>query len=1004
MATSNLPLTGVHAVVEDVQAFIKDIRSVNTAIENTGKVAAKATKEIAPVNKTLDGLNDQLKKMVSQSGPTGKALGNVLDKVGAIPPAALLAVGAIAGLIVVTAALTAAFLNLGNRGAPLQEIGVAFDHITANIGINSQRLLKDLQAASEGTIANFDLIKISSNALIGVSGTLGKALGEKLPELLKIAKVQADATGKSVDELFNSLAEGIKRGTPKLIEGTGLIIDQKAAYQAYAETLGITVAQLSDTDKSMALLNATLVVGAQSIDALAGSAESNSDKIDRINATLTNTVDGLAIAVQPVFGAILDGVQQIVNVFAGFAPYLAIIFNFVGGVIAKIVTKLANIIPPDLPKRMFEGAAAAFGSFANAIIQVANTLIFPAVIAIAKFIADFLIGFSPPKLGPLSKIDQGGANLMMAWLDGIAGVSLDPVEQVAQQVSDALGAIGRQSLVQVNARLAQLDKALLPFQNRLDIIKAQFDALNEPAQLALDAIDREVAKLQDAVAQGDAQAIERLRLLDQQRDAIQGQVDLQQGLVDGAQIQLGLARAQQAPERALLNIRQAYLAALMRAQGPAPATGGAGAGAASRATATGGAGGVVAPSGGGAVGGGIVPSGASVLDLVGGQDAIDTTVFALQEAFSGAIDPMGQAQFDQNVFDLSAQINKIKTVDIGAKITDKFKGLSDAFDPSVAGSIANNLWQFFNGGVENPNSLAGIADGLGKSLNLEAAKARIEEAFAWILDPSIDGSPANVFATLTGDSSVENSVAWFFATLPQKISDAVAGIGPSIKANVLDPISNFLVGDGPGTLSDIINQTVGFFINLPLRIVDALRGIGASVYTALAVPVINAINGLITMVENGVKLLINKIAEFAESIANALGASAPQFLRDTIGSLRGAASGISFGRISTELPAFLQGAPLAGATGGIFSKGFMTVGERGKELVYNAAKMGVVPNEITNVLLALESILAQPQPMPIYSGGNTSNSNTTNSTFNFNGVSSDKSARQRYNILRAGMR
>lgn len=980
MANSNLPLTGVSAVVQNVQTFLKDITAVNKAIESTGKASAGAANDAAPLDKSLGGLAAKFKS---------------------IPPVAIAAVGAITAVVGAITALVAAFLNLGNRGAPLQEIGIAFDHITASIGISSQRLIKDLQAASEGTIANFDLIKISSNALIGVSGELGKALGEKLPELLKIAKVQADATGKSVDELFNSLAEGIKRGTPKLIEGTGLIIDQKAAYQAYAETLGITVAQLSDTDKSMALLNATLVVGSQSINALAGSAESNADKIDRINATITNTVDGLAVSVQPIFGAILDGVQKIVNVFAGFAPYLAIIFNFVGGVISKIVNKLANIIPPDLPKRMFEGAAAAFGSFANAIIQVANTLIFPAVIAIAKFIADFLIGFSPPKKGPLSKIDEGGANVMTAWLDGISGVSLDPVAQVAQQVSDMLGNIGRQGLNQVNARLAQLDKALLPFQNRLDIIKATFESLNEPAQLALDAIDRETVKLQDALAQGDPQAAERLRLLDQQRDAIQSQVDLQQGLVDRAQIQLGLARAQQAPERALLTIRQAYLTALARQQGTSATSGG---GAAATPRATGGAGGVVAPSGGGGVGGGIVPSGASVLDLVGGQDAIDTTVYALQEAFNGAIDPMGQALFDQNVFDLGAQINKIKSVDIGAKISDKFKGLSDAFDPSVAGSIANNIWQFFNGGVENPNSLAGIVDNLGKSLNLENAKARIEEAFAWVTDPSIDGSPANIFATLTGDSSVENSVAWFFATLPQKISDAVAGIGPALKESFLDPISNFLTGTEPGTLSDIINQTVGFFTSLPTRIVDALRGIGATIYTALAVPVINAINGLITMVENGVKLLITKIADFAASISDALGDASPQFLKDTVNSLRGAAGSIDFGRLSTELPAFLQAAPLAGATGGIFGKGFMTVGEKGTELMYNASKMGVVPHELTSILMSLENILAQPQPMPIYAGGNTSNSTNNTSTFNFNGVQGDNDARRRYNYLRAGMR
>jgi hypothetical protein len=72
--------------------------------------------------------------------------------------------------------------------------------------------------------------------------------------------------------------------------------------------------------------------------------------------------------------------------------------------------------------------------------------------------------------------------------------------------------------------------------------------------------------------------------------------------------------------------------------------------------------------------------------------------------------------------------------------------------------------------------------------------------------------------------------------------------------------------------------------------------------------------------------------------------------------------------------------------------------------MYNAAKMGVVPHELTNVLMSLQSILAQPQPMPIYAGGSTSNSTSNSSTFNFNGVQSDNDARRRYNYLRAGMR
>jgi len=74
MATSNLPKTGVQAVVENVDGFIKDITTVNKAIDNSGKTAASAAKNIVPANAALSGMNDKLKGLVQQSGPAGNAL------------------------------------------------------------------------------------------------------------------------------------------------------------------------------------------------------------------------------------------------------------------------------------------------------------------------------------------------------------------------------------------------------------------------------------------------------------------------------------------------------------------------------------------------------------------------------------------------------------------------------------------------------------------------------------------------------------------------------------------------------------------------------------------------------------------------------------------------------------------------------------------------------------------------------------------------------------------
>lgn len=1071
-----LPKYGLQLEIAGWPIFQKTLDAVNKKIEGAvstakdaaSKASAPIDKTVDSVGKSIDNLKGKLTDFIKTNVPFGDALGGIIDKLGAIPVVGL---AAAAGIAAVTGAVVA-FIALGNRGSSLTGLADSFDHLTASVQLNSQTLLKDLRTASAGTISDFDLIRGANKALVGQVGVFGKAFGESLPRLLEIARASARATGEDINYLYDSIVTGVKRGSPKILDNLGIIINATEANDQYAKSIGVSADSLTEEQKKVAYLNATLEAGQTIIDANAGAHETAAIKIARAQATITNILDGLAVAVQPVYEGVLDGVQKILNAFSGFVPYLGIIFQFVGKIVKGIVDFLGQIIPPDLPKRLFEGAAAAFGSFANGIIAVANKLIFPAVIGIAKFVADFLIGFSPPKKGPLSVIDQGGANVMMAWLDGIAGVSLDPVEQVAQEVSNALGAIGKESLTQVNARLAQLDKALLPFQNRLDIVKANFDALAEPAKAALDAIDRQEQQLQAALAQGDPEAAARLRLLDQQRDAIQGQLDAQQAIVDNATVQLALAKAQQGPERALLTIRQAYLESLAKAQAKAaPHTGdvtkpekdkqGSGSSPVDQGAGSG------APT---------LPGGIpNVLDTInGGQASIDTAMQGIQDAFSGQIDTSNMQDFLSNSLDLGTQIDRIKSVDLGSKLKDKFKGFTDIFDPSNPDSIPAKVTGFVStltGGPEVDGSVAHFFSNMGS--NIEGAKNSVSTAVSGIADlfnPSIQGSPASTIsqqaatlfggvdtdgsivhffatlpdnldtakpailagvtdfasslfdpkapgspaalivsavATLTGDQTTADSIASMFAEMPGRIGDATSTLLDDLQTKAFQPVADFLNGDQAGGLNDIINQAINLFAGLGPGIVGALQNFGGMVYGAVVVPIINVLNAAIGAVEGAVRGIAGKFAEVLGGIIGGfdnatiagtnLGGLVPQSIRDFQANLAGVGKGFTIGRISTALPSFLQ-AP-GGATGGIFSKGFMKVGERGPEYMYNASKMGVVPNDLVRVIGDLSTILAQPAPLPI--GGSNYNDDHSSMINNFYGVQNGSDAIRRFAQLRA---
>lgn len=1055
---SKLPKIGVQSVVEGFAPFTKTLDAVNKKIEEASKKTQAAAKNASPLSKELDkvGLSWQnLKdKVANFTGVNSQAIDGLLNITQVLGPMGIAAAAAAVGAV----ALGAGFLALGNRGAALVPLAESFDNLTASVDLSSQALLIDLRKAANGTVSDFDLIKRANLALVGTTGEFGKAFGKALPTVLASARAAARATGQDVDFLFQSLVAGIKRASPRLIDNTGIVLKLSEANETLAKQLGKSVEQLTLEEKQIAVLNATTAAGTALIASLGDANESNAEKLARSQAIITNTFDALAIAVQPAFGTVLDLVNRVLGAFqslalgiapilsaissiitdvlggainaifdiispivsaiASFLPYISILFQgvanvvhgvvtFIGGIIRGVVTFIQDVAKnlfgldiSNLGKNLFEGAAAAFGSFANGILTVANALIFPAIIGIAQFIADFLIGFSPPKLGPLSQIDKGGENLMNAWLGGITGVSLDPVTQVADEVSLLLGSIGKASLPQVDLRLLQLDKALLPFQNRLDIVKSQLDAIAAPAQAALDAIDRQMLQAQDALSQGDIGAADTIRRLDMAREAIQKQLDVQQGVVDRQQIQLGLATAAQSQERALLNIRKAQLtvttkvAAAAEKAGIGPKEPKAPAGAAPTPE-------EVLPGGGG-----FVSPDASVLDLVGGQSAVNDAIAGIQDAFAGQIDTEQLGIFSQNQGLLQTQFDRIGSVDLGAKLGEKFKGLTDLFDPAIENSPANVISKFF-GDASTEGSLASFIAALPGKIETvahdvgENIGTALRGMFIFLTGAADEpGTLRNILAILTGDASTEGSVANFFSLIPERVATAASGLFAALDEKVFAPVRDFLTGEGPGTLGGIISDAIFFFESLPSQIGFALAGFAQTIYNALVVPVISGVNGLIGLVEGAIKGFIGGIADFMQGIVDGLGDLAPQFLRDAATGIRETANSVAFGRISTDIPDFLK-APAA-ASGGLFSEGITKVGERGAEYVMSASKIGVLPAALTQVLDNLGSIMAQPAPMLV--PGNTYNNANSSSTFNFNGVQSDNDARRRYNSLRAGMR
>lgn len=943
-----LPLTGVRAVVEDYHVFKAQMNEVNNLIKESGRASKSAGQEAA---KSSGGWAELAAKIYVVRAALQYAK-KVFDEIG----------------------------EFAIRGAQVEGVTEAFNNITRSSGVLAQTLLGELRTAARGTVADFELMRLTNVALAGSTGEFAKQFGENLPKLLEIARVQARATGQDVGYLFQSLVMGVKRTSPLLIDNTGLVLKVGQATEQYAASIGKTAETLTTEERQIALLNATLEAGNLAL-AQAGTQQlSVAEKAAQAGATITNVMDTLAVALQPIFSVILDGINGVLgfirDLVTAAAPYIRAFAEIIGEGLRAIGSLFSSFIGEvnvgKVASDFFKGAFGLIGNFANGLLFAANKLILPAVTTIANLIADFLLSFSPPKRGPLRFIKQGGENLIFEYVSGMFG-GMQGVKEVAAEVDSLLGEIGKASRPQIEARLRQLDLALRPFEERVKIISAELDALREPAEAALNAIDRQMEGLLGALAKGDTAAAERLRILDAQREAIQGALDNQQQMVDFAQIQLALAKSQQAQERAALEVALGRLPALQQikkvtqeistAAGVKPK---AGEGA--------------APTQPGAV---ITPpdigAGAPV-SFFGGEEAAAQAGQDLRNAFFAPIEASGSLEeFESKSTDAAKAFLRLGEgfTNVGSKLS----GVGDSIKENFVIPILEKVQQvinFFTNAEEEGTfayTLATLAD---------KVRGFLGDPGSWIKEFLVLPISDKILEVVDWFSNPdhEGGILWAFTNVKTWIETAVGDVGAWF-AGLFKPVVDWINGKGDsegGGLPGIIEGIVGFFRGLPLKIAVALASIAGVIWDAVVPGIINSLNWA-----------IQAINDFLNIVPATLQAISSEITGDPIKKLPGLLQPIT-------MPAnpFINA---QGRTGGLFGPGIMRV-HQGEEVIGSASKISVFPANAVGAMERLtQAIVAQPAPMMVPAGNSYSDNHSINATFN--GVGGANDVMRRMAILKA---
>ena len=269
-----------------------------------------------------------------------------------------------------------AIYDLAKSAQAFDTLKSSFNDLAASAGESGDAMLAALRGASQGMIADQDLILAANRAMM-----LGVAQNsQQMVELLQVATVRGKAMGMSATDAFNDLVTGLGRMSPLILDNLGIVTGGEKVFEDYAKSLGTTSAALTDAQKKQALF---AKVVAESQDLLSKPMDVNPfAKMDAQIANLKIKMGELALPLAGEFAqAASDAAGELSHIFdavdvsgakgwgemAGYAVGVAIkdgivsIMDGNGMEIAQSILDAATMLSPArIGMEMAKGTYAAF--------------------------------------------------------------------------------------------------------------------------------------------------------------------------------------------------------------------------------------------------------------------------------------------------------------------------------------------------------------------------------------------------------------------------------------------------------------------------------------------------------------------------------------------------------------------------------------------------------------------------------------------------------------------
>lgn len=209
--------------------------------------------------------------------------------------------------------------NFAKQGAQVEQMKESWKGFIEYVGAAPDTLDK-VREAARGTVDDVSMMSAVTLLAAGATKTFAKMLFDVSPKLMEIAKAASILNPQlgDVEFMFNSIAKGIKRTSPLILDNLGIIVRQKQAHEEYAASIGKTVDQLGAEERKIALLTAVLKIGDEMINQVGGSTESAVDPFNQLTSSITNLGNEMKQATVAGIQPFVEGLNGLVGAYTRY--------------------------------------------------------------------------------------------------------------------------------------------------------------------------------------------------------------------------------------------------------------------------------------------------------------------------------------------------------------------------------------------------------------------------------------------------------------------------------------------------------------------------------------------------------------------------------------------------------------------------------------------------------------------------------------------------------------